>query len=866
MKKIIILFFAIFVLLSNVNATMVVKNYSIDENYYSGDSIQGTINFSLKDEFYNSTFTDSENNNLTLGEFLKKTNYQHNCSTDECKENFVETNSRASLTFNLKNNESKIIGFVFKKNIEEIKSFNMKLTSDVGTSETNQIILDFFDNGQKVIKNNKSNQTENLIKRITCSESTPDWGTVNITNKVACQKFNFSESHEHKIGGVIKKENEGTNNIKVSLYSTEGNYLTSCNIDNSNINNSFIEKTCEINYSIEEKEEYVVCITSENRGTSSFYTRGYQPYNENNSCGSIDYGSQDFIANYNLVAYSKKFDSVGDILIQDTDNFPNYLEYYIKENYGSLQCSEESPCYVPLKITANKNQTINLSNLKIDYETEASISTSINLYSELSIEPTKATGSFQNVIINNIFYIGDGDGKKQYELSFNGKKIIDEEIDIAQLNFKITPTTAIRSYPHSFNITTDSNLNFTSCYWDFGDNTNETTKTAQTTHVYNRTGNQTINAILTTKEGKNLTREFSIEVKSPNTWINFEIKKFKAIIENIEDEISKLSTEEKELVKTFFDTKNLTEQMNQVEENFKLLNPTDDPTPIVNFLLNFEYPEKITNFQHLNIPFYFEEDSIPLEFLKQSNSEEIQVSDSELKKAIVYFGASKLFLEISEDILQIEYNTNKKSAINTFSLSINPEKSVGNYYLFFDKNTISPIGKNQDNETGDYGYFKLSGRNTINFKYISEDYAGELPISASPVLLSELEINSLGDITELKEINKPLLITIAFIILLSLGFFLYFLLSKWYNTKYERYLFTDKNNLYNVMIYVNNSKKAGMEDSEIKNKLLKSGWSREQINYIMKKFENKNTGMPKLILKKETNKLAHIKKEKHTKK
>jgi histidyl-tRNA synthetase len=46
------------------------------------------------------------------------------------------------------------------------------------------------------------------------------------------------------------------------------------------------------------------------------------------------------------------------------------------------------------------------------------------------------------------------------------------------------------------------------------------------------------------------------------------------------------------------------------------------------------------------------------------------------------------------------------------------------------------------------------------------------------------------------------------------------------------------------MVYVNGVKKQSMPNDEIKESLKKSGWNAEQIRYIMRKYEGRNTGLP----------------------
>jgi Holliday junction resolvasome RuvABC DNA-binding subunit len=56
--------------------------------------------------------------------------------------------------------------------------------------------------------------------------------------------------------------------------------------------------------------------------------------------------------------------------------------------------------------------------------------------------------------------------------------------------------------------------------------------------------------------------------------------------------------------------------------------------------------------------------------------------------------------------------------------------------------------------------------------------------------------------------------------------------------------------LYNLVNYVKTSREKQIKDKDIEESLKKVGWTPEQIRYVMRKFEGKNTGMPEIPIKK----------------
>jgi hypothetical protein len=87
--------------------------------------------------------------------------------------------------------------------------------------------------------------------------------------------------------------------------------------------------------------------------------------------------------------------------------------------------------------------------------------------------------------------------------------------------------------------------------------------------------------------------------------------------------------------------------------------------------------------------------------------------------------------------------------------------------------------------------------------------------------------------------SKWILFGVILSIILLVGVILYFVIQSWYRRKYEMFLFKNRNNLYNIMNYIQTSKKKGIKDEEIKKNLKKSNWTGEQINYALRKYEGK---------------------------
>ncbi len=94
---------------------------------------------------------------------------------------------------------------------------------------------------------------------------------------------------------------------------------------------------------------------------------------------------------------------------------------------------------------------------------------------------------------------------------------------------------------------------------------------------------------------------------------------------------------------------------------------------------------------------------------------------------------------------------------------------------------------------------------------------------------------------------KLMLFIFILVLLIIFGVVGYIVLQEWYKRKYESYLFKNRNDLYNLMIFITAEKKKGATDKEIYERLKKAGWSSEQIKYALKKHSGKRTGMVEII-------------------
>jgi len=150
-------------------------------------------------------------------------------------------------------------------------------------------------------------------------------------------------------------------------------------------------------------------------------------------------------------------------------------------------------------------------------------------------------------------------------------------------------------------------------------------------------------------------------------------------------------------------------------------------------------------------------------------------------------------------------------------------------------------------EEGDYIYVNLKDVSKINFYTTEGINLEDIQAFVAPPI-NRLAVQNQFPSNKNGNISKELILIMSLIFLLVLAITTYIILQQWYKKKYEKHLFPNRNDLYNIMHYINNAKKKEHTHEEIEKNLKKAGWHTEQIKYALKKYEGRRTGMMELPL------------------
>jgi hypothetical protein len=266
-----------------------------------------------------------------------------------------------------------------------------------------------------------------------------------------------------------------------------------------------------------------------------------------------------------------------------------------------------------------------------------------------------------------------------------------------------------------------------------------------------------------------------------------------------------------------------------------------------------EYTEILDNISAINLPtnmletisvndisFYPKEENINLEILAEIGGGSYTNEDKYID-AIYMWNINNLVTTMSFREVDITYKGNEKYKLKIFDFQF--DKTNMNEDTYF---IIQKMGGTEFEDL-DYPLAESNGYLYLNLNEISNEIIFstttninflDVPVFISPSI-ETLDSQKIGTFERWEKKPKWALFIILIVLLVLIAGIAYVLLQMWYRRKYEAHLFKTRNNLYNLMIYIENSKRKGMPKEEVMKNLKKAGWAKEQIDYAIRKYEDK---------------------------
>ncbi|MBI2629456.1 PKD domain-containing protein [Candidatus Pacearchaeota archaeon] len=857
------------------------KSNEININYGLNEKISGWINISIANEDYNSQFSDNFNNRIGLIEFLNKyypRNYS--CLPSDCAGIYVSSSNGASsnkIVFGSGNNE-KLIGVKLDGNDVEVTRFSLALSSNAQESCDSQLNIDFLDNNEsnwgnkKAILENCGGDAKSSCYPPPSSSFPEEWFA--ISTETYCENITLPKSPAFEVKAVIKKDSDASPGfspglLRASIYNSKREFVGECNLTQPATTAS--TQNCIINYVAKQRENHFVCIAA-NIGDNA-EIKGYKLQGKSTApfCGFLGEpaSTSGFSKDYNIIVSAKKFDSVGNFIIneatyseQNSEDIITMLNNYLINRYRK-DCSSANGCIVPIKIVGLQ-QEININNLNLEYTSLGSAGTQTTTIYNVSKTLSKINSGFIKINLSLMnLSIPLSAGNKSWNFYLSNQKILDKNITVIGMEekviWKVYPTDVAVATLATFTAFVDPAINISgmSYSWDFGDGSGpQITQTNKIKHTYSEVRNYTLKVRLLNGGNELGSSSFKISAQSPKQAINITIKDYQRKISTIESQINALSQAYKDIIKEGgFDFDAVKTQLSTLDTSYRqaLLSATtsdQDYINIMNELNKLEMPQAIRSSATSQIKFINDVNELDLSKANELFDEKYDTDEEEsYRNAINSWFLDNIDAKANHKIISVYYDTRTEDVVSEFILEIKPknsEKELNEIYVMINANSDKILFDgdydilDSDEATG----IKI-GPNVMNGKTIKFAIKGSVDVFQLPIFIlpksGDLSIET-GIISNLKPKSFLARFLIGSIITLILALIIYIILQEWYKKNYEKSLFKDKNRLYNLLYFISNAKRQNLSDDEIK-KRLRSQWKGEQIIYAIKKFEGKRVGM-----------------------
>ena len=847
-----LLFFAIFILLiSNVSAGFSVGNASnmVSKVYGIGENIKGWINLSLSAVPLTTEVSDTKGNSIKIIDLLKSDSRlfkgtDYSCTPSDCGISYVASNGQKTKTFTLNSGDTKILGFRFEGELDEISEAGFDIESNAGSSCSNQMEITFLTSDGIVIGNNKSDVTIcDTLERHGCfNASKPTYNSYFIADgpeEKHCQRIELTKSPGFRLGAWMDLKDSG--DITMAIYDIYlDDELASCEIPGTTSNGEFY---CDVNYLITQENEYFICVYSDKSDEES-KIRGYGTAS---GCGFFDStGSPgDELYAYDIFATGKRFGSVGklhigDELQGDISLSEQFLDTIDDMTGGSDDCS--SGCIIPMGIKSSINQNITINNIHIKYNSGGGDEDLQDIHDVSTSSATVSTNGSKLIYMDYAnFTLPRSTGGFPYTLKINGTNIINFSLTI-QPSPEITslsPLTTASKFPTTFYVFANKVGNDTikSYSWDF-DGEIFTTTESRISYTFENEGIYPVEVTVEDTAGRMSSRTFNVNVGSYISVLNSRINKSKADIARMESQLANFSQFEQDGIKKEIDTSKLRSNITQVESLYGQSNYEG----AVALLLSLDIPESIiAGIKTSSVSFYPNRENVNLDAVGTNYSAS---KEGEYVSAIIEWHTTNIDSDVKYSKIVAQYEGEREELI----LNVVEFKASKINAMNYSSN-IFVQGLDALTFAGAYGQQNISGyvkipldadQKTITFSTTEDINFLDIPIFVSPGISNLVLI---GDIEEEQAGMMWALFILLIFFLIIVGLIVYVVLQQWYKTKYETYLFKNRNYLFNLITYIQNSEKKGEPEDEMIKKLKKAGWNSEQIGYVMKKYVGKRTGM-----------------------
>ncbi len=857
--------------------------YSIDNEYGPGASLSGILNLALEDEPADSAlkacFSSSDTGDTSscsetaLAGFLEAAGAEYSCSIADCGEAYsaADTGTATPAPLSISSGQEKVVGMKIisegDEGIGSISDFSLNILSDAAASCSNPLKIDILADGSYEWTADKG------VGGQFCETENNGYGCYDASRKSAndaliaadaeyCNKISIEPAPSIKIGATLAGVASGIN-FEMKIFDEGDEHYETCDIEGVS---GAGEYGCVANLSTTTKQNFYICISAKDADSDGGkYKIGTEAVNPCGYAGEIGGVKKDFA----IFGRPAKFDAIGSFTLGSED-----ITGYISEAFEGVDCSAAvGGCLLPIKFIAGANQKITLANANLVYDSGGLSTDEDKIYS-VSKEPSLITMEETGLSLADAgLEVPTTYGEHTFTLSLGGENIV-ENYDITIIEAPVITGVYPLKAPAAINTLFRINVfdsNITGYTWDFGDESPEQeTEGNKLAHKYSSAGEYTLAVSATNLLGKSV-KSYTINVVSPAEYTGFILAENQKRIESMRAKIASAPS----WVKTYLESKislnSLEVELNKLKTQYEGAGDANaSAESIIDSIEALNIPTSLEIVPLSSEQFLIDRSFVDFANLGALGAGKLDASYSaeSYKDALFEWFISSMNVLAEETTYSIKTDGTSQPLASKIRLTVEPRESadLSNVYLvvneaqgsigFEDSSLqVKPVG------TASGIVFANLGSQKIEFILPGEVRILDIPAYFSPPISVLSQYLAAGDIDICNNNNacdksagedwkncrhdcKPWgLIMLWLFILLFIALCVYLVLQEWYKHRYEKMLFKEENDLYNLINFIDNAEKQGIMKEEMFKRLSEKEWSREQMVYAWRKYKGLRTGM-----------------------
>jgi len=286
---------------------------------------------------------------------------------------------------------------------------------------------------------------------------------------------------------------------------------------------------------------------------------------------------------------------------------------------------------------------------------------------------------------------------------------------------------------------------------------------------------------------------------------------------------------------------NISTELSNLQTKNSTASSDNDYINMMNVLLQINLPQSVQQSSNAaSFPFIPLNNTINLDALVGAGGGTYDSTrQNDYLNSILSWDLNNISMTITYNEFSAVYGFSVVPILDVATLNLAESQPINNAYLFIKNSGKVYLDKTYPT-TGSYYYVPLTGSaQTVQFATTQLFSPDQLPAFIAPSL-SQISLTQQSASTSN---NNNLILIVVIGTIAVIGVVSYILIGKWYQRRYESYLFKDRNDLYNIINYIHASKNKGLKGIEIEKNLRKSKWTAEQISYVMKRYAGKKVGI-----------------------